>query len=140
MHDDALREVRRRLIIWMRWHWGGAGGAGRQNFIGAMMARAEGEIPGLDITVPRELTPELEAVEKGVAAMRYWHPIYYELIIDTYVKGLFLFELASAWSPEAGKPRRWSEEKAADMLRRAEMAAGRFIRDMDREISRQALQ
>lgn len=131
----AMLEIRRRLVVWMRWHWGDPLGGDRQNFIGAMMARAEGDLGGNDLTVPRELTPQLEAVEKAVARMRGTYDLYREIIVDTYVRGMFTHELAGAWSDYLRRRREWSPTYAKQMLARSELICGRLIRDLDREIA-----
>ena len=109
-------------------------GGSQANFIGKMMARAEGEMPGVDLTVPKDLTPELHAVERAVAEMKNWHPVYHELICEVYVRGKFVHEVAAEYSPLMRKRRRWSDQKAREMITRAERVCGRFIRDQDAKL------
>lgn len=101
------------------------------NPIAAMMKRADGELPGSDLSIPRGMTPELESVEKAVARMRAQYPIPRRLLIDVYVNGKFLHEVAA--------DRRWSEDKTRTELERAESICGRFMVDIDIEISKKRL-
>lgn len=120
----------------MRWHWGNHLHQGRQNFIGAMVDRAEGELPGADISIPQELTPELEAVEKAVARMRGKHDLYREVIKDTYLSGMFTHELAGAWSNHLHRDRNWSPEYTKQILSRAELICWRYIQELDVELQK----
>lgn len=128
--DDWNIEVRRRLRTWFFWISNISPNGGR-NPIAAMMKRAEGELPGSDISVPKGMTIEIESVEKAVARMRDQHPILRRLLIDAYVHGKFMHDMAA--------DRRWSDEKTRRELARAEGVCGRFMIQVDAELNKKGI-
>ena len=119
-------EVRHRLQLWFLWTRGNHVYHSSTNPIAAMMKRKEGELPGANIDVPVDLTPELECVEKAVARMKTQHPISRRLLIDTYLHGRFIHDMASE--------RRWSEDKTKAELWRSESICGRYMIEIEKEI------
>ena len=119
-------EVRHRLQLWFLWTRGNNFHHNPEHPIAAMMKVGSGELPGGNIDVPVDLTPELECVEKAVARMKVQHPISRRLLIDTYLHGFFLQRIAS--------DRHWSEEKAKIELWRAESICGRFMMALEKEL------
>ena len=120
-------EVRLRLFLWFRWvnkhHLYEISG----NPIAAMIKRAAGELPGDDLDVPLGLTLELEVTEKAVARMREAYPVPRRLLIETYVHGRFIHEIAA--------DRNWSEKKTKMELWRAESVVGRYMIDVEKELT-----
>ena len=122
------KEVRNRLIQWFYWANGNHMHLNPDNPIAALMKRAEGHLPGEPLDVPRELTFELEVTEKAVARMKNPRDkIYRRLLIDTYLNGLYVFEMAG--------DRRWSEEKTSMMLWRAESIVGRYMIEVEKQLT-----
>ena len=119
-------EVRHRLQLWFLWTRGNNFYHNPEHPIAAMMKVGSGELPGGNIDVPVDLTPELECVEKAVARMKLQHPIPRRLLIDTYLHGHFLQRIAA--------DRHWSEEKAKIELWRAESICSRFMIGVEREL------
>lgn len=122
------KEVRYRLIRWFYWASGNHMHLNPDNPIAALMKRAEGDLPGEDLDVPRELTLELEVTEKAVARMKnHREKPYRRLLIDTYLNGLYVFEMAL--------DRRWSEDKTKMMLWRAESIVGRYMIEVEKQLT-----
>lgn len=119
-------EVRHRLQLWFLWTRGNHFHHNPEHPIAAMMKVGSGELPGANLDVPVDLTPELECVEKAVARMKVQHPISRRLLIDTYLHGRFIRDLASE--------RRWSEDKTKIELWRAESICGRFMISVEKEL------
>jgi len=119
------KEVQQRLARWYQWTRGNHAFLHPDNPIAAMIKRAAGELPGDDLDVPRNLTFELEVTEKSVARMKnHRERQYRRLLIDTYLHGMFVFELAL--------DRRWSEKKTKMMLWRAESIVGRHMIEVEK--------
>ena len=122
------KEVRYRLIRWFHWAHGNHMHMNPDNPIAAMMKRAEGHLPGEDCDVPRELTLELEVTEKAVARMKNpREKTYRRLLIDTYLNGKYIFQMAL--------DRKWSEDKTNIMLWRAESIVGRYMIELEKELT-----
>lgn len=122
------KEVRYRLIRWFHWANGNHYYQNPDNPIAALMKRAEGYLPGEDCDIPRDLTFELEVTEKSVARMKNRREkVYRRLLIDTYLNGKYLFEIAL--------DKRWSEEKTSMMLWRAESIVGRYMIEVEKDLT-----
>lgn len=125
------QEVQWRLYFWFRW-------AGPHNYrrsrlhpIAVMMRVAAGELPGDDISVPIELTPVLRVTDKAVAQMKREHPVLRQLLMDTYLKGKYLHEMAAE--------REWTEDMTKAKLWQAESMCGRYMITVEKELFPQGL-
>lgn len=123
---DWQKTVRRRLLVWSAWSNGIHDIRREESPLARMIRKRAGDSPGRDLSVPADLTPELEAVEKSLARMRNLYPIPRGLLLDYYLRGRFTHEIAMR--------RRWSEEKAKRELTLAEAIVGRFMLEVDREL------
>ena len=119
--------VQQRLRTWSDWARGNQLVRTQGNPLAAMMRIAAGEIPGRDLDVPYDLTPEIEATEKAIAQLRSQNPRYKRLIMRFWLGHVPLFEIAAEL--------RVSDDWAKEMLRRAEAQVGRNILqlEIDRE-------
>ena len=121
-------EVRYQLLQWFYWARGNHEHTNPDNPIAALMKRAEGDLPGMPLDVPVELTPELEVTEKAVARMKNnREKVYRRLLIDTYLHGMYVCHMAA--------DRKWSEDKTKIMLWRAESIVGRYMIEVEKQLT-----
>lgn len=113
-------EVRRRLVIWGAW--------ARKNGtidISAHPIAAMMKANGTDLSVPFDLTEELDVTEKAIARMRNLHPVPRRIIIDHYLHYIPKIQMAGE--------RRWSDRKMDIEIWRAESIVGRYMTEIERE-------
>lgn len=100
-----------------------------------MIRRAAGELPGDSLDVPRELTPELEGVEKS----------FCELAESTFPRDQLAYALLMQYFREAMDPQEieamygWSPQKRMEELRIARRIFGRCLRRADQRIRNREL-
>ena len=68
--DEWSEEVRQRLERWAAWTRGNETHSGTSNILATLIRQAAGEVPGLDTSINREFTLEIEAVDKAIAKIR----------------------------------------------------------------------
>ncbi len=121
--------VRLRLITWGAWANGPQMYRNPLSPIAAMIKRAAGELPGDDISVPRDLTFELDVTEKALARMKLsGFPRDRQacrLLKRVYLHAVEPAELERAynWSPELRKINLW----------RAESVASRYMIEVEKD-------
>lgn len=132
---DWSDEVRLRLIIWSAWVAGPQVYQSPGNPIAAMIKRAAGELQGDDISVPRELTFELEVTEKAIARMKQSgfrrDTQARKLLQQIYQYTIDVEEIARdrKWSPEMLRIQQW----------RAESIVGRYMMEVEKDLKNIAM-
>lgn len=122
-------EVRVRLVTWGAWAAGPQQYRNPMSPIAAMIRRAAGELPGDDISVPRELTFELEVTEKALARMKYSDVprdrVARKLLLRIYLHGVDPHELEFE--------RGWTRDRRQAEMWRAESIVGRYMIEVERD-------
>ena len=111
--------VEQRLRTWSDWARGNQLLSTQGNPLAAMMRIAAGEIPGRDLDVPYDLTPEIEVTEKAIARLREQNPRYKRIIMRYWLAHVPLFEIAGEL--------RVDDRLAQEILGRAHSQVGRNI-------------
>ena len=114
-----MRWFEDRLKEWSDWARGNQLSKPQGNVLADMMRIAAGEVPGRDLDVPYDLTFAIEATDKAVARLRDQNPKYRRIIMRYWMGHLPIFEIA--------RELRSSEERARELLTRAESQVGRNI-------------
>lgn len=111
--------VHNRLRQWSDWARGNQLLSTQGNPLAAMMRIAAGEIPGRDLDVPYDLTPEIEITEKAIACLRAQNPRYKRIIMRYWLARAPLLEIAGEL--------RIDDRLAKEILGRAQAQVGRNI-------------
>lgn len=119
--------VQDRLIDWSDWARGNQLLKRDIHPLAAMIRRAAGEMQGRDLSVPYDLTFELECVDKAVARLRQQNPRYKRLIMRRYMGRVQIQQLA--------RDLHQSEERVKEMLVRAEAQVGRNIHQVEIDLT-----
>ncbi len=92
-----------------------------------MIKRAAGENPGRDLSVPYELTIEIEMTDKAVRQLREQSPRYKRVIMKYYMGHTPMHEIA--------RELRIGESMAKEILMRAELQVGRNIMNLEQGLT-----
>lgn len=122
-----MQWVQRRLRNWSDWARGNRLTNSAHNPIAAMIQIAAGEMPGRDLSQPHDMSLEIEITDKAVAVLRQHNPKGKRLIMRYWLGRTPVFEIATDL--------RVSDERAKEMLHRAEAQLGRHILDLEERLT-----
>jgi hypothetical protein len=122
-----MKWISARLGQWSDWARGNPLTPKQTNPLADMIKRAAGEVPGRDLSIPYELTIEIEMTDKAVGRLREQNPSYKRVIMKYWMGHSPIFEIAREF--------RVSESKAKEMLMRAELQVGRNILTLEQGLT-----
>ena len=114
-----MKWISERLGQWSDWARGNPLTPKQTNPLADMMKRAAGDVPGRDLDVPYEMTIEVELTDKAVGRLRDQNPRYKRVIMKYWMGHAPVHEIAHEMHV--------TEERAKEMLMRAELQVGRNI-------------
>ena len=111
------------MLEWALWARGSKLTANPQHPLASIIQLAAGENFGHDLSVPDELTPALEAVEKAIAQLNIQNPMYKRIIMRFWLRHVPVHVLASQLG--------YGEEFTRELIGRAERQVGRNILEIE---------
>jgi hypothetical protein len=108
-----------RLGQWSDWARGSHYIKVQTNPLADMMRIAAGEVPGRDLSVPYDMTVEIEQTDKAVAKLRDQNPQYKRIIMKYWMGHDPMYVIADDMKTD--------ESRVKELLMRAQLQVGRNI-------------